>query len=322
MEDVERSDMSLYEFFRKFPDEEAARRFFAEEQWGKDEKNRFCPHCGSVRTVTTTHHLPYRCKDCRKRFSIRTGTVLAESNLSFHKWLMAMYLLNTNRKGISSCRLAEYLGVTQGTAWFVAHRIRKAFEDQQDATFDSDIEIDEAYMGGRVRNMHRSKRPRISSAGPQDMTPVVGIRERSTGKIKAKITRPVSGVMLRKRVMETARPGVTVYTDQNRSYKGLVKRKYRHRPVNHGTGEYVRGEAHTNGIESFWSTLKRGHAGVYHKMSKKHLQRYIDEYAGRHNIRSLGTIEKLEAVFRGMKGKRLPYKELVREKPSGPFSGQ
>ena len=140
--------ISFYKFFKKFPDEEAAHKFFAEKQWGKDEKNRFCPHCGGIRTTRTEHRMPYHCKDCRKRFSVRTGTILAESNIPLHKWLMAMYLLNTNLKGVSSMKLARDLDITQKTAWFLAHRIRKAFEDQQDAKFISDVEVDETWMGG------------------------------------------------------------------------------------------------------------------------------------------------------------------------------
>ena len=257
------------------------------------------------------HKMPYRCKDCRKFFSVRTKSTLAESNISLHKWLMAMYLLNTNLKGVPSTKLANDLGITQKTAWFLAHRIRKAFEDQQEAKFVSDVEVDETYMGGKYSNMHKSRKPRMVGAGPQDKTPVVGIKERGSGKVKAKVTERASGVLLRGMVTETVKEGAVVYTDQNRSYEGLVKKNYKHESVNHGVGEYIRGKAHTNGVESFWSMLKRGHTGVYHKMSPKHLQRYIDEYVGRHNIRPLATIEQIEITFKGMNGKRLKYKELI-----------
>ena len=303
--------ISFYKLFKRFPDEEAAHRFFAERQWGKDEKNRFCPHCGGIRTTRTNHRMPYHCKDCRKRFSVRTGTILAESNISLHKWLMAMYLLNTNLKGVPSTKLARDLDITQKTAWFLAHRIRKAFEDQQEAKFVSDVEVDETYMGGKVTNMHKSKKPRLSSAGTQDKTPVIGIRERATGKVKAKVTNTVSSITLQNAIQESVEEGSMVYTDQNRGYKNIVKKNYRHSSVNHSAGEYIKGMAHTNGVESFWSMLKRGHMGVYHQMSKKHLQRYIDEYAGRHNIRPLATMEQIETTFDGMKGKRLKYKELI-----------
>ena len=303
--------ISFYKFFKRFPDEEAAHRFFAEKQWGKDEKKRFCPHCGGVRTTRTDHRMPYHCKDCRKRFSVRTGTILAESNVSLHKWLMAMYLLNTNLKGVSSMKLANDLGITQKTAWFLAHRIRKAFEDQQEAKFVTDVEVDETYVGGKYSNMHFSKKPRMSGAGVQDKTPVVAIKERGSRKVKANVTERVSSILLQRMVQATVEEGTMVYTDQHPGYKGLKKKNYRHESVNHGAGEYIRGKAHTNGVESFWSMLKRGHTGVYHQMSKKHLQRYIDEYVGRHNARPLSTMTQIELTFKGMNGKRLKYKELV-----------
>ena len=303
--------ISFYKFFKRFPDEASVEKFFAERRWGKDGKKRFCPHCGSVRTVTIDHKMPYRCKDCRKFFSVRTKSILAESNVPLHKWLMAMYLLNTNLKGVSSMKLSRDLDITQKTAWFLAHRIRKAFEDQQDAKFVSPVEVDETYMGGKYSNMHKSRKPRMMGAGAQDKTPVVGVRERATGKVKAKVTERVSGVLLRGMVEESVEEGAMVYTDQNVSYKGLTKKNYKHQAVNHSVGEYIKGQAHTNGVESFWSMLKRGHMGVYHKMSSKHLQRYIDEYVGRHNTRPLSTMSQIEVTFKGMDGKRLKYKELV-----------
>ena len=311
MSDKRKEKISFYKFFKRFPDEASAEKFFAERRWGKDGKKRFCPHCGSVRTVTIDHKMPYRCKDCRKFFSVRTKSVLAESNVPLHKWLMAMYLMHTNLKGVSSMKLSRDLDITQKTAWFLAHRIRKAFEDQQDAKFVSPVEVDETYMGGKYSNMHKSKKPRMSGAGAQDKVPVVGIRERETGKVKARVTERVSGVLLRGMVQESVEEGAMVYTDQNVSYKGLTKKNYKHQAVNHSVGEYIKGQAHTNGVESFWAMLKRGHTGIYHKMSKKHLQRYIDEYAGRHNIRPLATMDQIGVTFEGMSGKRLKYRELV-----------
>ena len=208
-------------------------------------------------------------------------------------------------------KLARDLDITQKTAWFLAHRIRKAFEDQQEAKFVSPVEVDETYMGGKYSNMHKSRKPRMMGAGAQDKTPVVGVRERATGKVKAKVAERVSGVLLRGMVEESVEEGSTVYTDQNRGYIGLKKKNYKHQSVNHSVGEYIKGQAHTNGVESFWSMLKRGHMGVYHQMSSKHLQRYIDEYAGRHNIRPLATMEQIEITFKGMSGKRLKYRELI-----------
>ena len=153
--------------------------------------------------------------------------------------------------------------------------------------------------------MHFSKKPRMSGAGAQDKTPVVGIKERGSRQVKAKVTERVSSILLQRMVQETVEEGSAVYTDQNPGYKGL-----RHESVNHSAGEYIKGQAHTNGVELFWSMLKRGHAGVYHKMSPKHLQRYIDEYVGRHNARPLSTMTQIELTFKGMNGKRLKTKNL------------
>ncbi len=199
--------VSFYRLFQHFPDETAAEKFFAERRWGKNSKNRHCPHCGSIRTVTAKDKMPYRCKDCRKRFSVRTGTILAESRISLHKWLMAIYLLNTNLKGVSNCKLARDLGITQKTAWFLAHRTRKAFDDQKYSKFVSPVEVDETYMGGKYHNMHKSRKPSIVGAGAQDKVPVAGIRERGSRRVKAKVTEPVSGVMLRGMVRETVKEG-------------------------------------------------------------------------------------------------------------------
>ena len=237
MSDKKKEKISFYKFFQRFPDEESAEKFFAERRWGKNGKKRFCPHCGSVRTVTMNHKMPYRCKDCRKFFSVRTRSILAESNVPLHKWLMAMYLLNTNLKGVSSMKLSRDLGITQKTAWFLAHRIRKAFDDQKDAKFVSPVEMDETYMGGKYKNMHTSKKPRMVGAGQQDKTPVVGIKERGSRKIKAKVTEPVSSITLQNMVQETVKKGSMVYTDQNAGYKGLAKKNYKHEAVNHSIGD-------------------------------------------------------------------------------------
>ena len=194
--------VSFYKFFEKFPDEQSARLYFEHERWGKT--GRYCPHCGSVRTVEAKNEkpAPYRCKDCRKHFSIRTKSVLAESNVPLNKWLLAIFLITTNLKGVSSCKLARDIDVTQKTAWFLAHRIRKVYEDQVEAKLDSPVEADETYMGGKYSNMHASKKPRMVGAGTQDKTPVVAIKSRKTKKIKAKVTKPVSSITLQRMVQD------------------------------------------------------------------------------------------------------------------------
>ena len=307
--------ISFYKFFKKFPDEQSARLYFEKERWSG--MGRYCPHCGSVRTskIKDEKPMPYRCKDCRKYFSVRTNSVLAESRIPLHKWLLAVFLITTNLKGVSSYKLARDLDVTQKTAWFLAHRIRKVHEDQIEAILDSPAEFDETYFGGRFENMHASRRMLMGGAGVRGKTPVVGGKSRKTNKVKAKVTKPVSSVTLQRMVQETVKEGSTVYTDHHMGYVGLKKKNYKHFSVNHSVGEFIKDQAHTNGVESFWSMLKRGYIGVYHQMSEKHLQRYVDEYVGRHNSRQEETMNQISGVVQAMLGKRLKYKELTAERP-------
>ncbi len=254
----------------------------------------------------------YRCKDCDKHFSIRTNTLLSESRISLHKWLMAIYLLNTDLKGVSSCKLGRDIGVTQTTAWYLGHRIRKAFEEQSEDPLLSPAEMEETRVGGLERNKHASKKAKgTQGRSTKTKSAVVGIKSRVDKKVKAKVTETVKREELQSMIKETVRDGSTIYTDENLGYSGLNKKGYKHERVNHSAGEYIKGQAHTNGMESFWSMLKRGFMGMYHKMSKKHLQRYVDEYAGRHNIRPLPTMDQIEKVIKGLSGKRLKYKELI-----------
>ena len=184
-----------------------------------------------------------------------------------------------------------------------------------EAKLDSPVEADESHFGGLYANMHASKRDHMFGRGTQNKTPVVAVKSRKTKKIKAKVTKPVSSITLQKMVKRAVKEGSTVYTDNNMGYKGLAKKNYKHESVNHSVGEYIKDQAHTNGVESFWSLLKRGYIGVYHQMSEKHLQRYVDEYLGRHNGRQESTMDQMSGVVQAMLDKRLSYKELTEEKP-------
>lgn len=305
-----RKGMTLIEFFDRFPDDAAAEYYFAEARWPDGPR---CPHdgCGSanIQIVKNRKPQPFRCRTCRKHFSVRTGTPMHASNLGYQTWLLAMYLILTNLKGVSSMKLHRDLGVTYRTAWHLSHRIREAWADQQSLSFfDGPVEIDETYIGGKAKNMHaKVRRERITGRGGVDKTAVVGAKDRATGKVAAEVVDAVNAPTLRDFVDGHTASEATVFTDGATAYRGRAN----HHAVLHSLGEYVRGEVHTNGIESLWSMLKRGHVGTYHHMSDKHLHRYVNEFAGRHNLRPEHTDTQLAASVRSMEGKQLPYATLV-----------
>lgn len=302
--------LSTFEFFNKFPNEEAARLYFEKRRWNGEA---VCPHCGSTHTTECKDHkpMPYRCKDCRKHFSVRTGTVLAESRLPLQKWLLAIYMLTSARKGIPSTQMARELGVTQKTAWFLAQRIRETWlKDQGGNDKGIHSQVDETYVGGKRSNMHADKKP-AAKGGAGHMTPVVGVlNERK--QVKAEVMPRTTGKALKGFVAANTAEGSTVVTDSYRGYLGLERMGYNHIRVDHSVGQYVKDMAHTNGIESFWALLKRGHYGIYHYMSGKHLHRYVNEFAFRHNTAQVGTMGFINMTIERMVDKRLTYKGLIK----------
>ena len=300
-----RKGVTLLELSQMFPNEEAAKKWFENILW--PDGIRYCPNCGSDNTHECSHaKMPYRCRDCRKYFSVKTGTVMSGSPIPLLKWVYAIYLDVTSLKGVSSMKLHRDLGVTQKTAWFMQQRIREAFTHEGENTFSGPVEVDEAYFGGLNANKHADKKIKNAN-GTVGKTAVVGIKDRDTNQVRAAVVERTNQETLQEFVLDNKTEDATVYTDEHGAYIGLEN----HEVVKHSVGEYVNEQAHTNGIESFWSMLKRAHKGTFHKLSPKHLQRYVNEFAGRHNIRELDTVEQMTLVASGFVGRFLSYEDLT-----------
>ena len=306
-----RQGISLLELADIFPTEEVARDWFVRQRW---PDGRFCPRCGSTDTTAPGGVLAYWCPACRRRFSVTSGTALERTRLPLRKWVVAIYLFVISIKGVSSMRLHRDLGITQRSAWFVLHRLRLAFADVgPPVLFLGPVEVDETYMGGKRKNMSNAKRKALAGTGRGTVgkTAVVGMKDRATNAVRAVVVADTAKGTLQDFVRAHAAAGATLYTDEHGSYSGMDE--FRHEAVNHSVKEFVREMAHTNGIESFWAMLKRAHTGTFHKMSPQHLQRYVDEFAGRHNIRDADTLAQMTAVIAGLVGKRLLHRDLTRK---------
>ena len=303
-----RKGITLIEIMRQFQDDATAEAWFMNKRW---PQGIACPHCGSMNVQTGTKHktMPFRCreKECAKRFSAKTGTVMEGSKIGMQKWMIATYLLSTNLKSVSSMKLSRDLGINQRSAWFMAHRLRAAIS-VKDLPYSGPVEVDESYFGGKFRNATKAKKKTLKGRGPVGKTAVVGAKDRATNRVSANVVPDTSKNTLHGFVDEHTSPGATVYTDEATAYESLP---FNHASVKHSISEYVKGDVHTNGIESLWATMKRAQKGTFHKLSPKHLDRYVQEFAGRHNLRERDTIDIMGEFVNGMDGKRLKYTQLI-----------
>ncbi|MCY3877774.1 MAG: IS1595 family transposase [Rhodobacteraceae bacterium] len=303
-----RDGLTLVQMMDMFPTDEAATEWFESVIW---PNGRHCPKCGSLNTRKASHKkMPYWCTDCRSYFSVRTGTAMQASKVPLRKWAIAIYLVITSLKSVPSMKLQRDIGVSQPTAWFMLHRIREAWAcDADNEPFDGPVEIDETYMGGKRRNKSNAERNDLDGRGAADMTAVVGAKCRASGRVEARVVvQRTDKATLQGFVDEVTEPDTVVYTDDARAYQGIPNP---HETVKHSVSEYVNGMAHTNGIESFWSMLKRAHKGTFHKLSPKHLQRYVSEFEGRHNHRHSDTIDQMRDTVARLVDRNLLLRDLI-----------
>jgi transposase-like protein len=276
---MDKVTISTFQLFQMFPDAESARLYFEARRWPNGVR---CPVCESGERITTRAGGFYRCNSCNEDFTVRTGTIFERSHVPLHKWLYAMYLLVTARKGISSLQLSKQIGVTQKTAWFMLHRLREACGgDSGLGKLRGIVEVDETHVGGIEGNKHERKKLH-AGRGTVGKAPIIGL-------------------------------GSTIHTDEAAAYANLGGLFFGHHAVNHGAGEYARGNVSVNGIESVWAVLKRGIIGVYHHVSRKHLGRYAHEFAFRLNEGNVRrhTFDRLDSLIAATVGRRLTYARLT-----------
>jgi transposase-like protein len=272
-----------------------------------------CPHCDCPNVGFIATRQKFKCKnpECRKQFSVKSGTVMEDSPLGLDKWLIAMWMIANCKNGISSYEIHRALGITQKSAWFLIHRIRLAMQGESLEKIDGAAEVDETFVGGKARNMHKSRRAKkINGRGGSGKAIVIGILDRNKRKVRTRVISDTSQRTLTKEVKRHVEAGSTVYTDGHDGYNGLSDEDFKHLVIEHAD-RYVNGQVHTNGIENFWSLLKRSIKGTYVSVEPFHLFRYLDEQTFRYDHRKDNDLGRFERVSGKVQGKRVTYKKLT-----------
>jgi transposase-like protein len=297
---------NLLEAIRHFSGLDVATDFVAGLRW---PDGPYCPRCGGVEYSYLKTRRLWKCKECKKQYSVKLGTIFEDSPLGLDKWLPAVWLTANAKNGISSHELARSLGITQKSAWFMLHRIRLAMQTGTFEKLNGEIEVDETFVGGRAENMHKEvKERRVTGTGGKDKAIVAAVLERG-GEIRAEVVPDRRAATLRPYIERHVLQGSPLYTDLHQGYSGLAW-EFEHQKIDHAV-RYVDGPVHVNGLENFWSLLKRGLKGTYVSVSPSHLFRYVDERVFTFNLRDKSDYGRFEAVLWAAAGRRLTLAELT-----------
>jgi len=296
-----------------FGDPDHALRYFASKRWPNGVT---CPYCDADTPMFLQTRRIWKCRKCRKQFSAKVGTIFEDSPLPLGKWLTTAWLIGNCKNGVSSYEIARDIKVTQKSAWFMLHRLRRSMQDPYTGgKLAGEVEVDETFVGGKARNMHVAKRrKKIFAPGPHSKAIVAAVLERG-GRVKAAVVSKRRKHQLHELVRANVEPGSALYSDALQAYDGL-KDDYLHQVVDHAEC-YVEGQVHTNGLENFWSLLKRGLGGTYISVEPFHLFRYIDEQSFRYNNRKMTDAERFDLAVRGIVGKRITYDRLTGKEADG-----
>jgi len=303
---------TLQEAILYFADPVNCREYLVARRW---PNGVICPRCGSTKVAFLEKYNRWQCSAAHaaRQFTSKTGTIFEDSPIGLDKWLLAMWQVVNCKNGISSYEVAKAIGITQKSAWFMDHRIRLAFGMESRAKASGHVEADETFIGGKARNMHASERARrITGTGGNDKTAVMGILERGKdgepSKVRTTVVPNRKKGALQAEVRQHVEAGAALYTDALKSYEGLTE--FEHQVVDHAL-EYVKGQVHTNGLENFWSLLKRGIRGTYVSVEPFHLFQYLDEQVYRFNNRRMTDAQRFDFAVRGIVGKRLTFAEVT-----------
>jgi transposase-like protein len=311
---------TLIDAIKYFSNADTALQFVASIRWPDGQV--CCPSCGKKNAAFLATRKIWKCRDCKHQFSVKVGTIFEDSALGLDKWLPAFWMIINAKNGVSSCEMARSLGVTQKTAWFMLHRIRLAVQDGSICKFAGNVEVDETFIGGRARNMHRGKR-KARGTGVGGKAAVLGLLERTSenkpSRVALRIVENVKRPALQAHIRQTVEVGSQVHTDALRSYNGLAS-DYVHNVIDHAVC-YAKGHVHTNGLENFWSLLKRGIRGTYVSVEPFHLFRYLDEQAFRFNERENTDMGRFLKGIVGIIGKRIEYLKLIGKQTELPPAG-